>query len=403
MTTLSSLDVMELFSDAAKPDRSPMAGAAQMANVPLTSFSFGLADPTMFPREEMVDAVTHIMANDGPAALNYGVTHKVLVDQIIERLARQGVTAKPEQVLVTYGSGQLLGLLPRVFVNPGDVVIIEGPTFMGSVRHFQEGGANLYTVPVDDQGLDVDALEKMLAELKDQGIRPKFIYTIPTFHNPSGVTMTLERRKRLIELASAYSVLIVEDDAYYDLRFTGEPLPTLAALDPTGSLVLRLCTFSKILAPGIRVGWAYGHPEIIKRLLQMRSEGNHNPFVTRIVSKFSENGHLDEHIAALNERYSYKAGLMYDAIQKHFPADVKVNKPEGGFFIWCKLPSDISATKLLAECEANHGITFLPGTRCYANGQGDDEMRLSFSFLSPEQITDGIAKLGKAMEIVRGK
>ena len=133
------------------PSLSTLKALARALNVPLTSFSFGLADPTMFPREEMVDAVTHIMANDGPAALNYGVTHKVLVDQIIERLARQGVTAKPEQVLVTYGSGQLLGLLPRVFVNPGDVVIIEGPTFMGSVRHFQEGGANLYTVPVDDE------------------------------------------------------------------------------------------------------------------------------------------------------------------------------------------------------------------------------------------------------------
>lgn len=403
MTTLSSLNVMELFSDAAKTDRAPLSGAAQQASVPLTSFSFGLADPTMFPREELVDVFAQVMASEGPAALNYGVTHKVLVEQIIERLARQGVQASPEQILVTYGSGQLLGLLPRVFVNPGDIVIIEGPTFMGSVRHFQEGGATLYTVPVDDEGMDVNALESMLVDLKAQGIRPKFIYTIPTFHNPSGVTMTLERRKRLIELASAYGVLIVEDDAYYDLRFSGEPLPTLASLDPTGSLVLRLCTFSKILAPGIRVGWAYGHPEIIKRLLQMRSEGNHNPFVTRIVSKFSENGRLDQHIAALNERYSYKANLMYEAIKQYFPADVKVNKPEGGFFIWCKLPSDISATKLLAECEANHGVTFLAGTRCYANGQGDHEVRLSFSFLSPEQITDGIAKIGKAMEIVRGK
>lgn len=400
-TTPSTATVTDLFAASAKQGRPPMYGAAQQGRAPLTSFSYGLADPTMFPSEEIVDATSAVLAEDADAALNYGMSYRGLTQQIIERLAKQGVTAEPDEVMVSYGSGQILGLLPRVFIDPGDTVIIEGPSFMGAVRQFSDGGARLVTVPVDDKGLDTDALEAILADLKAQGIRPKFIYTIPTFHNPSGATMTLERRKKLVALAAEYGVLIVEDDAYYDLRFEGQPVPTLASLDTEG-WVLRLCTYSKILAPGVRVGWAYGNKEIISRLEMMRSEGGSSPFTTRVVAKFAENGRLEQHIKDLNERYRYKRDLMLEAIATYFPKDVTTLKPEGGFFIWCTLPPDISATKLLKEAEDNQGVTFTSGTRCFANGQGDNAIRLAFSFLNPDQITDGIKRLGAAMEAVRG-
>jgi 2-aminoadipate transaminase len=398
-TTSPEYLLEELFAGRAKQGRAPIYGAAQAAHVPLISFSYGLADPTLFPHKELVAAVATALEDDLNGALNYGLSYRGLTKQIVERLRVQGVEAEEDQILVSYGSSQVLGLLPRVFVDPGDTVIIEGPSFMGAVRYFAQSGARLVTAPTDEQGLDTGALETILADLRREDVRPKFIYTIPTFHNPTGATLPLARRKKLVALAAEYGVLVVEDDAYSDLRFEGQPVPYLSALDDDG-WVLRVSTYSKILAPGVRVGYAYGRREIIERLEMFRSEGGSGPFMTRVVAKYCEGGRLEAHIRDLNDLYRSKRDLMLEAIAREFPADVTTLRPEGGFFIWCRLPADVSAAKLLPLAEAR-GVTLLPGTRCFANGQGDDAIRLAFSFLPPEQIVEGIGRIGEAIRALR--
>lgn len=396
--TTSAYRIDDLFAERARKIAPPTYGT-ELTKIITVSFAYGLADPDLFPHTDLSAATAAILAQDAAAALNYGPTSPQLIEQVILRLQAQGIAADPSRVLISYGSAQILGLLPHVFIEPGDVVLIEGPTFLGVVGRFANAGARLITIPTDESGMDVDALEVTLKDLKKQGIRPRFIYTIPTFHNPTGTSMPLSRRKKLVTLAAEYGVLLVEDDAYGDLRFSGEPLPTLAALDEAG-WVLYVSTFSKIIAPGIRIGWACGDPAIIERLAMFRSEGSTGPFVTRAIAQYCAEGKLEPHIQELIARYRYKCNLMLETIAREFPSDVVALRPDGGFFVWCKLPSDISANALLSA-SSDRGVTFMPGTRFYANGQGDDAMRLAFSFQPAEKIVEGITTLGAVMHTLR--
>ena len=384
-----------LFAERARDVPAPMYGPSQPRNPDMISFSYGLADPALFPRADLLAATADVLERDAAAALNYGPSFAGLREQIVVRLRGQGIEAEDDNVLVSYGSGQILALLPQILVDPGDVVLIEGPSFMGAVRNFKDAGARLITIPTDAHGLDVDALEQTLRDLRRQNIRAKFVYAIPTFQNPTGTTMPLERRQRLVALGAEYGVVIVEDDAYGDLRFEGRPQPNLAALDQDG-WVIRVGTFSKILAPGVRVGWAYARPEVIARLAHFKSEGSSGPFLTRVIARYCADGRLDAHIQELIALYRRKRDVMLAAIRREFPAGVAALRPEGGFFIWCKLPPGMSATALLPLAEAR-GATYLAGTRCFADGQGDDAIRLAFSFLPAEQIEQGIARIGAAM------
>jgi 2-aminoadipate transaminase len=389
----------DLYAQRARDMATRILGAAQQGRAAEISLAFGLADPAFFPTEELAEATADVLAERTDAALNYGPPSRELIEQIAARLRLQGIPAEVDQVMLSYGSGQLLALIPQVMVDPGDVVIIEGPTFMTAVRRFELAGARIVTIPTDAQGMDMDALERSLVELGREGVRPKLIYTIPTFHNPSGVTMPLERRQRLVALAAEYGVLIVEDDAYGDLRFVGETLPTLAALDTEG-WVLRVGTYSKILAPGVRVGFAYGPRELLQRLSMFRSEGDSGPFLTHIVARYSADGRLEAHIDQLRALYRHKCRVMLDAIAREFPPDIAPIAPEGGFYVWCRLPGDLSATTLLSRA-ADRGVAFLPGTRCYTGGQGDDAIRLAFSYHTPEKIADGVARIGEAIRAMR--
>lgn len=363
------------------------------------SLSYGFAGPEMFPVEALTTATAEVLAEDTDGALNYGQSYAGLVEFVAARLRSQGTQTQFDNVLLTYGSSQVLALLPQILVDPGDVVIVEGPTFMGAVKNFLLGGAKLITIPVDQDGMDLDLLEQTLRDLASQNIRPKFIYTIPTFQNPSGTDMPLARRKRLVGLAAQYGVLIVEDDAYGDLRFEGESKPRLAALDTEG-WVLHVGTFSKIVAPGIRMGWAAGPKAVIERLSHFKLEGSSGPFQTRLVERFCADGRLDAHIKLLNAGYRKKRDLMLATIAREFPSDVIAPKPDGGFFIWAKLPEGLSARTIAKKAE-ELGVAFVPGTGFYANGQGDDAMRLAFSYQSEERIIDGITRLGQAIKAVR--
>jgi 2-aminoadipate transaminase len=396
-TTIPQPALSDLFAARAKntglsqawPDSPPDA----------ISLSYGFAGPEMFPVDALTAAAAEVLSEDTDGALNYGQSYAGLTELVAARLRSQGTQTQFENVLLTYGSSQVLALLPQILVDPGDVVIVEGPTFMGAVKNFLIGGAKLITVAVDQDGMDMDALEQTLRDLAAQHIRPKFIYTIPTFQNPSGTDMTLERRKRLVGLAAQYGVLVVEDDAYGDLRFEGQSQPRLAALDSDG-WVLHVGTFSKIVAPGIRMGWAAGPKAVIERLSQFKMEGSSGPFQTRMLERFCADGRLDAHIKVLNAGYRHKRDLMLATIAREFPDDVIAPKPDGGFFIWAKLPTGMSA-RVVAKKAAELGVVFVPGTGFYANGQGDDAMRLAFSYQSEERIVEGITRLGQAIRAVR--
>jgi 2-aminoadipate transaminase len=359
------------------------------------SLTYGFADPLLFPYADLAAANEAVLREEGPTALNYFGASDELVEQIVARLRAEGVEAEHEQIALGYGSTQMLGLLPRVFVDPGDTVIVEGPTFLGAVRQFARDGARLLSVPVDADGMDVDALEVLLRDQVARGVRPKFIYTIPTFHNPSGATLSLARRHKLVALAAEYGVLVVEDDAYGELRFEGTPLPHLAALDAAG-WVLRVSTFSKTLAPGVRVGWAYGNPDIVQRFAMLRSEGESGPLITRLVAHYCRNGRLEAHIAELVQAYRHKRNVMLDAIKRELPTEVRYIHPEGGFFVWCRLPDGMRASALLPVA-VQHGVEFLPGTACFADGSGDEYIRLAFSYQPADRIALGIARLGAVM------
>ncbi len=398
-----SNDAGQLTLDALFSTRAKLAGdGAEWAPEPdgTISLAYGFADPEHFPVKELVEATAEILAEDVNGALNYGPTYPGLVKLVVNRMHARGVTqASPQNVLISYGSSQILALLPQILVDPGDTVIVEGPCFMGAVRSFQEAGAKIETVNVLEDGMDIDALEAMLADLKSRGIHPKFIYTTPTFQNPTGTLMPLANRKRLVALAAQYGVLIVEDDAYGDLRFEGDALPPLIALDTQG-WVINVGTFSKILAPGVRMAWTCAPEAIIKRLLKFKVEGSSGPFLTRLVERFASDGKLESHIGELNTNYRHKRDVMVAAITEHFPADVRYAIPMGGFFIYCYLPADLPAPKVIAAGRT-HGVSCLPGLGCYANGQGTHEIRLAFSYQSVDNIIEGIRRLGAAMKSVR--
>jgi 2-aminoadipate transaminase len=397
-TAIHSLDA--LFSTRAKTV--PESGSWGDEAEGTISLAYGFADPQHFPVKQLVDATAEILAEDVNGALNYGPTYAGLIQLVVDRLQSRGVTsATTANTIITYGSSQILALVPQILVDPGDVVIVEGPCFIGAVRSFQEAGAKIETVPVRADGMDIDALSTLLADLKGRNIHPKFIYTTPTYQNPTGTLMPLANRKRLIALAEQYGVLILEDDAYGDLRFEGERLPQLAALDTKG-WVIHVATFSKILAPGVRMAYCTGPEAVIKRLNKFKVEGSSGPFLTRMVERFAADGKLDAHIDELNQTYLRKRNVMLAAMKQSFPSDVQYEIPMGGFFIYCTLPKDIPTAKLSAKAR-EHKVAFLPGAGCYANGQGQHEIRLAFSYQNDANISEGITRLGAAMKAVRAE
>ena len=394
------MNLADLFTPRLRELLPPLWGpSAASGEIPIISLAYGLADPLVLPREELVEATAQILTTDIDAVLNYAPVAAELVTLVAERLRREGVDADEQQVLITYGSSQILGLLPQVLVNPGDTILVEAPTFMGAVGLFARAAAQLIGIPIDANGLDVDALESTLRDLRARGIRPKFIYTIPTFQNPTGTTLSLARRQRSVALAAEYGVIVVEDDAYIDLRFHGEPLPPMAALDQEG-WVLRIGTFSKILAPGLRVGWAYGPKALIDRLRIVKVEGSSSPFISHLVARFSAEGHLDTHIANLRSHYAAKCATMIAALHHELP-ELSFVPPDGGFFIWLRLPEGLS-THELGPVTLKQGVEVLHGNRCYADGSGSEYIRLAFSHIPEAQIGVAIQRLGNSIRTLMG-
>lgn len=361
----------------------------------LISFSFGFPDPASLPASDVAAATARAMAKDGRWALQYGKTTGAppLVDALLHKLQRdQGIAARPENVLITAGGSQAVQLVLDLLVDPGDTVIAEAPTWMGFLYALKNVHGNVVTVPADDAGTDTNALEHELARLRREGNQPKLIYVIPNFQNPSGISTTVERRRRIVELARDYETLILEDDAYHDLRYAGDRLPPISTLDDSGS-TMYLGTFSKIMGAGMRLGWLVAAAEIITKLSVLKIDGCTNVFGSHVAAEWIPD-HLDAHIDRLKETYRRRRDVMLAALDRHLPPGTTWTRPDGGFFIWVTFPDGIDTTRMLPMAR-ERGVEYLAGATCYADGRGATQMRLSFSFVSDDQIDEGLRIIGE--------
>lgn len=367
------------------------------------SFLAGFPDPATLPKADVIEATRVALEREGEWALQYGSSrgYPGLIDELVKKLGRdQGIEATAENILVTNGSSQALALIVDMLVDPGDVVLSEQPTWSGAVHNFTVAQADVRPIPITDQGTDVDAVQRTLEQLRAEGKQAKLFYTIPNFQNPTGVTTTIERRKRIIELTREHGVPIVEDDAYSDLRYAGERIPTYYTLAGDGS-VMYLGTFSKIMAAGVRLGWVVADADIIQRLAGMKLEGGTSPFAGYVAAEFCTNGTLQEHIAELTALYRRRRDVMLAALERAMPAGATWTTPEGGFFIWMTLPDGVTAGAL-QQAAAARNVEFLPGPACHFGGTGANTLRLAYSFADDEKIERGIAILGDLIREAAG-
>jgi 2-aminoadipate transaminase len=363
----------------------------------IISFGGGLPAPDTFPVEELEEITCRLLREKGAIALQYGPTEgeTALREEIAKWMAREKATVKPENILVTSGSQQGLDILAKIFLDPKDVIIVELPSYMGGLQAFSAYRARMVGVPQDDDGMRMDLLEKALAKLARKGRKPKFIYVVPDFQNPSGVTMTLERRKRLLELARKYEVPIIEDSPYRDLRFVGDSVPMIFSLDKE-NYVIALGTFSKLLCPGLRLAWITAPVEWIEPMVVAKQSMDlSSPVFTQLmVAEYMKRGLLPKQVERICRLYAGKREVMINALGRYMPEGVEWTEPEGGLFLWVKLPEKMSADALFPKAVENK-VAYVIGSAFHCNGKGQNTMRLNFSYPSEEQIEEGIKRLAK--------
>jgi 2-aminoadipate transaminase len=361
----------------------------------IISFAGGLPAPELFPVEAIARAHAEVFAANGSAALQYSTTEgwKPLRKWIADRMISQGLETDEDRILITSGSQQGIDLVAKAFLDKGDKVIVENPCYLAALQVFNAYEAEFVTLESDNDGMRIDDLERAILES-----HPKLIYLVADFHNPKGTTLALERRKALVELSRRYRVPILEDNPYGELRYRGERLPTLASFDKDG-LVIHLSTFSKTLSPGLRIGWIVAAAEIIYELniCKQAADLHTSTVAQRAAAKVLETFAYEAHIAALCSVYGERCQTMINAIEKHFPAEAKWTKPEGGLFLWVELPENVKGTKLL-EAALQDRVAFVPGAPFFAKEARENFIRLNFSNSKPEKIVEGIARLGKVMK-----
>lgn len=369
------------------------------------SFGGGLPAPEVFPCEEFRAACDHVLQTKGAAALQYSTTEGYLPlrDYLAQRMARYGIFASAENVLITSGSQQALDLIAKLLINRGERLLVEAPTYLGAMQAFNVFGAEYVTVETDEEGLRTDQLEAALRS------GPKFMYILPNFQNPAGVTLSRKRREELVLLADKYGIPLIEDDPYGQLRYEGEHLPPLLVLDrdnvkrDDGYLlgnVIYLSTFSKTLAPGLRLGWMVAPPDVISKLVQLKQGADlHTSTFTQMVAyEVVKSGFLDEHVKHIREVYRERRDVMLASLAKSFPPAVTWTKPQGGLFLWVTLPEGMDSHELLKEA-LQQNVAFVPGDCFYPPGITDRRhFRLNFSNARPEMIREGIRRLGEAIQ-----
>jgi 2-aminoadipate transaminase len=351
--------------------------------------------PEFFPLREFQEACRYVLEHEGPQALQYSVTegYPPLKQYLLEKMGEYGVPAEEENILIVNGSQQALDLIGKVFLNPGDTVITDGPTYLGAIQAWKAYEARFVTVPLDEDGTRVDLIEDILRR------EPvKFIYSLPNFHNPAGVTMSLERRRKLVDLAARYGVFIVEDDPYGELRFAGEDITPIVVMHKENTLYLS--TFSKTLAPGIRLGWIVAPAKVIGRLVQAKQGADlHTSILVQMIAHdICQRGFLRQHVKRIRRWYGERCAVMLSAIEEHFPPGVHWTRPQGGLFLWVVLPEGADSMHLLAAA-LEEKVAFIPGFAFYPDGaNGRNALRLTFSTATPEMIEEAIRRLGRAIE-----
>lgn len=366
----------------------------------MISFAGGLPGPETFPVKDLEDIACQTLREKGALALQYGTTEGEMEfrEEIARWLNREKATIKAENVFVTTGSQQGLDIVSKVFLNPKDIVIVELPSYIGGLQAFTSYAARMIGVPQDDHGMRMDLLKKVLERLAKKRKKPKFIYVVPDFQNPSGVTMSLPRRKELLSLAYQYELPVVEDSPYRDLRYKGEAVPAIYGLDDQNQ-VIALGTFSKLLAPGLRLAWIIAPVEWMDRMLVAKQSMDLcSPTYTQLMAaEYLKRGLLPGQVKNICRVYGRKLDIMLDALQRYMPKGVQWSKPEGGLFLWVKLPKKMNANELFPKAVENK-VAYVVGSAFHCNGKGQNTMRLNFSYPSEKQIDEGIQRLAKVVK-----
>ncbi|MEV4420075.1 PLP-dependent aminotransferase family protein [Patulibacter sp. NPDC049589] len=363
------------------------------------SLAGGLADTTLFPAEDLAKVLSHMAAGDSARALQYGPTEGLAEIRpcLAEVMAAEGTIVDPDEILVTSGGQQVIDLVCKTLVDPGDVVVTEGPTYPGAVPTFSAYEANVVQIEMDEDGMRIDLLEEALDRLAAEGRRPKFIYTIPTFQNPGGVTMSLERRRRLVQIAHEQQILVLEDNPYGLLRYEGEALPTLLSLDG-GRFVIYAGTLSKILSPGIRVGWALAPAPVRQKMVigKAGSDLNSSSLSQLFVAYYFRERDWRDYVRQQATVYQARRDVMLEALTRHMPDGTTWTRPQGGLFVWLTLPEQIDTTDLLARA-LQHDVAFVPGRGAFLDGRGGNSMRVNFSGVTEDEIREGVSRIGSVI------
>lgn len=394
---------MKFSKMAARLRRSEIRELLKLTRQPGTiSFGGGLPDPVVFPKEAVEAASLRAIRERGDQALQYSPTEgePFLKEEIAAYMKRTGDPARPEDILVVSSSQQALDLLARIFIDPGDPIIVERPTYVGTIQAFRAMDADFQGVDMDDEGIIPEQLEAKIAALVDAGRPPKFIYVIPDFQNPSGINLTLERRKQVLAIASKYNLPVIEDSPYRELRFTGELIPSLYSLDTEGRVIL-MKTLSKIFTPGFRIGWVVAPPAVIDKLVMAKQGADlcTSAYVSMITAFLFQDRKIEEQVVNCRELYKRKNKVMLDVLEREMPKvhGLSWSKPDGGMFLWVRLPKYMDALELLHEA-ITEKVAYVIGKGFYADGSGGNELRLNYSYPTEEQIVIGIERLAKLIK-----
>jgi 2-aminoadipate transaminase len=364
------------------------------------SLAGGLPDTSTFPPETFATIMTQIANESCASALQYGPTEGFdeTKRRIADVMAEETMQVNPDDVIVTTGGQQVIDLVTKTLIDPGDVVICEAPTYPGAIPVFSSYEADVVQIEMDADGMRIDLLEETLDRLEREGRRLKFIYTVPTFQNPAGVTLSEPRRKRLVQLVRERELLVLEDNPYGLLRYEGEPVTPLYALDG-GEYVLYLGTFSKIFSPGIRLGWLVA-PDPVAAKVKLGKQAADlctSSLTQQLVQGFFQQGRWRRYVTELSSLYRERRDAMLDALAEFFPPEAEWTRPEGGLFIWATLPDFIDTADLLAKAIREEHVAFVPGAAAYADGRGGSSMRLNFSCMDADSIREGIRRIGKVV------
>jgi 2-aminoadipate transaminase len=387
---------------AAGPAYWGAGAAAAPPPIPPIALTGGVPDPESLPFDDLAEAARVVLEREGRPALQYGGPQGFLGlrEWLAERVGQaDGLSLGPENLTITNGSAGALANICETFLDPGDVVMVEAPSYPGAMRTIRAQGARVEGVPVDAEGLRPEALAETVEALSRRGARPKLLYTIPNFHNPTGATLSLERRRAVLEIARRHRLLIVEDDAYGEIRFEGERVPSFFALSG-GDGVLRVGTFSKTLATGLRVGWVAAAQEAADFLVRMRFDMGTSPWIQRLVAEYVSRGLLDRHLPQVLDIYRRKRDAMVAALAEHCAPYASWRLPSGGFFLWLEMDRRVQPSAIggLREAAVEEGVAYVSGDTFFVNRSGNQFIRLAYSFVAEQEIEEAIRRLGRALK-----